>query len=72
MTPNPSIERKFKSNRKESMIMNATTLNDLSPVEACAIANGGLSGMATVVNASSVGRRGAARRALRRPEEKKP
>jgi hypothetical protein len=54
------------------MIMKTTTLNDLSPAEARAIANGGLSGVATVVNASSVGRMGDARRALRRPEEKKP
>jgi hypothetical protein len=53
------------------MIMNATTLNDLSPAEACAIANGGLSGVTTVVNASSVGRMGNVRRSLRQPEEKK-
>jgi hypothetical protein len=48
-----------------------TTLNDLSPAKAHAIAIGRLSGMAPVVHVSSVGRMGEARRALRRPEEKK-
>ena len=62
---------KFKSNRKESMIMNGMTLNDINPAEARTIANGGLSGVATVVNASSVGRMGNVRRSLQQPEEKK-
>lgn len=54
------------------MIMNVTTPNDISPAEARAIAKGGLSGGATGVTASPVGRMGDARCSLRRPEEKKP
>ena len=60
-----------RQHRKESMLMKTTTPNDLRPAEARAVAEGGLSRVVTVVNASSVGRRGDARSSLRRPEEKK-
>jgi hypothetical protein len=88
MTPNPSIERTMsetlpnwrdgaaKAIKQRTDIpmktTKTTTLNDLSPAEARVIANGGLSGVATLVNASSVGRMGDTPRSLRRPEEKKP